>query len=71
LGSLYDILKSMVEVSPPRRKRRRVSDPEAERGQALKIRRYAEAAFFGGAGQFVQYACNFVKNFLLREHLFN
>ena len=71
MGSLYDILKSMVEVSPPRRKRRRVSDPEAERGQALKIRRHAEAAFFRGASQFAQYARNFVKNFLLRKHLFN
>ena len=51
--------------------RRNVSYPEAECGEALKIRRHAEAAFFGGPGQFVQYACNFVKNFSLRKHIFN
>jgi hypothetical protein len=62
--------ESIIASRPTRRTRRRISQPEAEGGKALKIGSDAEAMFFGGAGQFVQYACDFTQNFLLRERLF-
>jgi hypothetical protein len=51
--------ESIIEDRPTRRARRRISHPEAEGGKALKVGSDAEAMFFGGAGQFVQYACDF------------
>jgi hypothetical protein len=51
--------ESIIDVRSSRRTRRRISYPEAEGGKALKIGSDAEAAFLGGAGQFVQYACDF------------
>ena len=51
--------ESIIEDRPTRRTRRRISYPEAEGGKALKVGSDAEAMLFGGAGQLVQYACNF------------
>ena len=51
--------ESIIEVRPPWRTRRRISYPEAEGGKALKVGSHAATTFFGGAGQFVQYACDF------------